>query len=179
MTDWGKSPREDRNNIQPRAGFAYDVRGNGRDVIRGGWGIYQDFGYTNSNALFAAIDASGQGHGPIFAVNNTTGIRTGRNAVPGRRPHQFDRRPERGGSDRIPLFGQVVAPRMQQPYTRQTNIGWAHQLSGSTALTVDAVHIEGRDLNVRFRYNYLDPATGARAERPRHSSKHAGHSPRD
>ena len=44
------------------------------------------------------------------------------------------------------LFGQVVAPRMQQPYTRQTNIGWAHQLTASTALTVDALHIEGRDL---------------------------------
>jgi hypothetical protein len=163
MTDWGKSPREDRNNVQPRAGFAFDVRGNGRDVIRGGWGIYQDFGYTNSNVLFAAIDASGQGHGPIFAVNNTTGIlkqdgtlfRVGD-------PISSIAAQNEADPSRIPLFGQVVAPRMQQPYTRQTNIGWAHQLSGSTALTVDALHVEGRDLNVRFRYNYLDPATGVR-----------------
>ena len=43
--------------------------------IRGGWGVYQDFGYTNSNVLFPAIDASGLGHGPVFSVNNTTGIR--------------------------------------------------------------------------------------------------------
>jgi hypothetical protein len=163
MTDWGKSPREDRNNVQPRAGFAFDVRGNGRDVIRGGWGIYQDFGYTNSNVLFAAIDAGGQGHGPIFAVNNTTGIlkqddtlfRVGD-------PISTIAAQNEADPSRIPLFGQVVSPRMQQPYTRQTNIGWAHQLSGSTALTVDALHIEGRDLNVRFRYNYLDPATGVR-----------------
>ena len=163
MTDWGKSPREDRNNVQPRAGAAFDVRGNGRDVIRGGWGIYQDFGYTNSNVLFAAIDAGGQGHGPIFAVNNTTGIlkqdgtlfRVGD-------PISSIASQNEADPSRIPLFGQVVSPRMQQPYTRQTNIGWAHQLSGSTALSVDAVHIEGRDLNVRFRYNYLDPATGAR-----------------
>jgi hypothetical protein len=163
MTDWGKSPREDRNNVQPRAGFAFDVRGNGRDVIRGGWGIYQDFGYTNSNVLFAAIDAGGQGHGPIFAVNNTTGIlkqddtlfRVGD-------PISSIAAQNEADPSRIPLFGQVVAPRMQQPYTRQTNIGWAHQLSASTALTVDTLHIEGRDLNVRFRYNYLDPATGVR-----------------
>ena len=63
---------------------------------------------------------------------------------------------------RIPLFGQVASPTLQQPYTRQANIGWAHQLSASTALTVDYVHIDGRDLNMRFRYNYRDPATGLR-----------------
>ena len=63
---------------------------------------------------------------------------------------------------RIALFGQVGSPRLEQPYTRQTNIGWAHQLSNSTAFTADVVHIDGRDLNVRFRPNYRDPATGLR-----------------
>ena len=163
MQDWGKSPQEDRNNVQPRAGFAFDVRGNGKDVIRGGWGIYQDFGYTNSNVLFAAIDSSGQGHGPVFSINKPKGIlkpdgtffRVGDpiSSIAGQ---------NEADPNRIPLFGQVVSPRIQQPYTRQTNVGWAHQLTGSTALTVDVVHIEGRDLNVRFRYNYLDPATGVR-----------------
>mgnify|MGYP003298141042 CR=1 FL=1 len=42
---------------------AGDVRGDGKDVIRGGWGVYQDFGYLNSNVLFAAIDSGGLGHG--------------------------------------------------------------------------------------------------------------------
>ena len=142
---------------------SYDVRGNGKDIIRAGWGIYTDFGYTNSNVLFAATDASGQGHGPIFAVNNTTGIRKPDGTLfRVGDPISSIAAQNEADPTRIPLFGQVVAPRMQQPYTRQTNIGWAHQLSGSTALTVDAVHIEGRDLNVRFRYNYLDPATGVR-----------------
>ena len=51
----------DTNNWQPRVGGVWDVRGNARDVIRAGWGIYTDFGYTNSNALFPAADASGVG----------------------------------------------------------------------------------------------------------------------
>ncbi|MEN3337119.1 MAG: hypothetical protein V7647_795 [Acidobacteriota bacterium] len=163
MTDWGRSPREDRNNVQPRAGLALDVRGNGRDVIRGGWGVYQDFGYTNSNALFAAIDATGQGHGPIFAVNDPKGIqKPDETLFHVGDPISSIAAQNEADPTRIPLFGQVVSPRLQQPYARQTNLGWAHQLNGSTALWVDALHIEGRDLNVRFRYNYVDPATGVR-----------------
>ena len=74
LESFGQEPQNDRNNLQPRVGFAYDVQGTGRDIIRGGWGVYQDFGYTNSNGLFAAIDAAG-GHGPVFTVTDPSGIR--------------------------------------------------------------------------------------------------------
>jgi carboxypeptidase family protein len=163
MEDFGKEPREDRNNVQPRVGFAYDVRGDARDVVRGGWGIYQDFGYTNSNVLFPAIDASGQGHGAIFSVNSPAGIRRADGTL-FRVGDPISSIEEQNEADptRLPLFGQVLSPRLQQPYTRQTNVGWAHQLGATTAVTADYVHIDGRDLNVRFRYNYIDPATGLR-----------------
>src|SRR5262249_6859792 len=59
--DFGKTPREDHNNIQPRVGMAFDVHGDARDVLRAGWGIYTDVGYTNSNILFGAADATGLG----------------------------------------------------------------------------------------------------------------------
>ena len=42
--------------------------------MRGGWGIYTDMGYTNSNLLFAAIDATGIGSGSIFNVDVPAGI---------------------------------------------------------------------------------------------------------
>ena len=163
LEDFGKEPRDDRNNIQPRVGFAYDVRGTGTDVVRGGWGVYQDFGYTNSNVLFAAIDSSGLGHGPIFSVNNTAGIRKADGTLfRVGDPISTIQSQNEADPTRIPLFGQVGSPRLEQPYTRQANIGWAHQLTNSTALTADVVHIDGRDLNVRFRPNYRDPATGLR-----------------
>ncbi len=42
----------DNDNFQPRLGAAYDVAGDGETVIRGGWGLYYDFPYTNANLLF-------------------------------------------------------------------------------------------------------------------------------
>ncbi len=47
LDDFGQTPRSDKDNIQPRLGAVYDLRGDGRDIVRGGWGIYTDFGYTN------------------------------------------------------------------------------------------------------------------------------------
>ena len=74
LEDFGLEPRGDKDNIQPRAGFSYDVRGDGRDVVRGGWGLYTDFAYTNANMLAAAFDAVG-GSGLVFLASNPAGLR--------------------------------------------------------------------------------------------------------
>ena len=75
LENFGLTPQEDHNNFQPRVGAVYDVRGNGKDIVRGGWGVYTDVGYTNSNVLFAAIDSTGEGFGQVFNVNVTNGIK--------------------------------------------------------------------------------------------------------
>ena len=74
MDEWGKEGSEDKNNWQPRIGAVYDLRGDGRDVIRAGWGIYYDYGFTNANILFPGLSAQG-GSGVVFDVNNSAGIR--------------------------------------------------------------------------------------------------------
>jgi outer membrane receptor protein involved in Fe transport len=72
LDDFGKAQRQDRDNVQPRVGAAIDIFGNGRDIVRGGWGLYTDFGYIASNALTAAFRR-----------------RPRRNRVPGDRHHRF------------------------------------------------------------------------------------------
>jgi hypothetical protein len=54
-----------------------------------------------------------------------------------------------------PLGGQVQSPRLEQPYTRQANVGWMHQLDPSTALNVNVVRADGRNINTRLRINQL------------------------
>src|SRR5260221_4979034 len=47
--DFGKDPAEDKNNIQPRIGFAYDLRGDGKDLVRGGYGRLFHLTVKNNN----------------------------------------------------------------------------------------------------------------------------------
>jgi hypothetical protein len=153
LEDFREDVRGDTDNIQPRLGFVYDLDGTGRAVVRGGWGIYTDFAYTNANVLTAAIDAGGGG-GPTFIASAPGGIRrpdgtlfrvsdplstiASRNLV---------------NPDIPSLAGEVVSPRLEQPYTYQTTIGWARELGSTTAVTIDYVRVDGRDLNLRLRPN--------------------------
>lgn len=154
LENFGKDPKEDKNNLQPRVGFAYDVRGDGRLVFRGGWGIYQDMGYTNSNVLFAAIDATGIGSGSVFNVDNQAGIRNADGSFYSvSQPIANIASQNQASTGSLPLIGQFVDPRLQVPYTRQLAFGWSHQLMTSTVFTADFVRNDGRDLNVRPRIN--------------------------
>ena len=160
LENMAESPENDKNNFQPRIGGAWDVRGNGKDVIRAGWGIYTDFGYTNSNALFAASDASGSGFGQVFNVDVASGIlnpdgsfyRAGQPLTNIQSQNQVT-------PGAVPLFGQWVDPRLQQPWTRQTNAGWSHELMANTIVNVDYVRSIGGDLNFRPRVNQRIPGT--------------------
>ncbi len=155
LEDFGSDTRGDADNIQPRLGFVYDLRGTGREVVRGGWGIYSDFAYTNANVLTAAIDAVG-GSGPVFVASAPAGIR--------RPDGQFFRVSDplstiasqnQVDPNMPPLAGEVVSPRLEQPFTHQTSLGWARELDPGTSISVDYVRVDGRDLNLRLRPNAL------------------------
>ena len=151
LDDFGKLPRADRDNVQPRLGAAIDLFADGRDIVRGGWGLYTDLGYLASNVIIAAFDA--RHAGVVFAASDPNGLRkadgtffrigdplstiASRNMVIG---------------DFVPA-GEVVSPLLEQPYTRQANIGWSHQFDASTIVSADYVRVDGRDLNMRVRPN--------------------------
>jgi hypothetical protein len=156
MNDFAQSSQDDRNNFQPRLGAVYDLRGDGRDVLRGGWGIYTDFGYTNSNVLFPAADASGSAFGAVFQATQPGGIKNpdGTFWTIGEPLSNIAAQNQAGG---FPLFGQWVDPRLQMPYQMQTNAGWSHELGANTVVSVDYVNSLGRDLNFRLRLNQILP----------------------
>jgi hypothetical protein len=161
LENFGQTPQEDRNNIQPRLGAVYDLRGNGKDIVRGGWGVYTDVGYTNSNVLFAATDSTGEGFGQIFNVNVTNGIKNpdGSFYRAGQPLANISSQNQIVSTGAFPLTGQWIDPRLQQPYQMQSNVGWSHELSSDTVFAVDYVNSLGRDLNLRPRVNQRIPGS--------------------
>ena len=52
----------------------------------------------------------------------------------------------------------MAVPRVKQPFTNQSSVGWSHELTPSTVIDVDYVHVEGKDLGVRWQLNTITPA---------------------
>jgi hypothetical protein len=167
--DFGKTPEEDKNNIQLRSGFAYDIRGDGKDVLRAGYGRYYDFSYTNINVLGPAQNANGQGFGVIFSVNNSSGIRNPDGSFfTVSDPIANIARLNEVNTAVLPVGAEIASPRLRQPYNDQFSAGWSHQLDAVTVFDVDYVHSEGRDYGLRLALNQRDPGVGPTG--PRHYS---------
>ena len=104
--------------------------GTGSDVIRAGWGIYTDVGYTNSNGLLAA--------GPVgqrvwAGVQRVTlpAFATRRQLLSGRPATRQHREPEPGRSHRrVPALRPVGrSPAAGAAAYTADNVGWSHELT--------------------------------------------------
>jgi outer membrane receptor protein involved in Fe transport len=149
---------DDTNNFGPRLGFTYDLFGNGRQMVRGGWGLYYDFPYTNATILFptAAVQSD---FGQTYLHVNSTGIRNADGSL--YRIGQPLPANQLGNISR-PVPNEVASPSIEAPQSTQASLGWSGQLSPTLGVTVDLVHIEYRNVPFRFRGNPINPATGQR-----------------
>jgi outer membrane receptor protein involved in Fe transport len=153
LEEFGKKAEEDRNNWQPRVGAVYDITGTGKDVVRAGWGIYYDYGFTNANILFPGLSAQG-GSGQVFALTKTAGIQN-----PDGSFFRFGQsvdalQPQNEVNPAGPFYSSnVAAPQIRQPWTSQVSVGWSHQLTPSTVVDIDLVDSRGHDIGVRWPLN--------------------------
>jgi len=134
---------KDLNNFAPRVGFAYDVTGKGRTVVRGGWGLFYDafaqdifLGHAPYNCAFcpgpaytqfapAAIGSAGLSGNPISTDQPVFG--------------DFSGLGDFFGTDR----------HIRTPYTQNFNLNIQQQL-GKAVIQVGYVGAKGTKL-FRFR----------------------------
>jgi hypothetical protein len=150
--------KNDKNNWAPRVGFTWDTTGNGKRLLRGGWGRYYDFPYTNATILFPA-SAVQSNYGVVYSYTDPNGIRNPNGTF----FHPGDPLPP----NQLPGLAaappnEVASPTLATPYSQQASLGYSWQVNDWLGLNFEAVTIDYRDLPFRFRANPIDPATGAR-----------------
>ena len=135
----------------------YDFGGDGKNVFRGGWGRYYDFGYTNANILFAAVNATGIGAGTVFSVTNSNGIKNPDGSFfKVSDPITNIQSQNEINTAQLPFNSHIASPRIKQPYSDQTSFGYSRQLDAVTAIDFDYIHTVGKDLGWRPALNQRD-----------------------
>jgi hypothetical protein len=137
--------KTDKNNIGPRAGFAYDVNGDAKWVIRGGYGRYYDEIFSN----ITLYEVWSQVSSPTFFVSASPAPFT---------PNQYAANREAIRNSFLdPSFaGQLLrltAPDLKQPQSDQYNVGFSVQAGRALAFDVDFVHARGSNEIHRWRIN--------------------------
>ena len=118
--------------------------GDGRSVLRGGYGIYFDQSFLNV-PLFAVQQANPE----IYATFLNDGCNLSIDSPPPSIPRPLNN-PLSG------TRGRMLDPDFESPYTQQWNIGYAQEIGKDMALEFDYVHIlglhefTGLDINPRI-----------------------------
>jgi carboxypeptidase family protein len=138
------SVRGHRANFAPRTGFAWDVNGDGRTVMRGGWGIY--YGHIRT---LAAIEEYRNFHRLSITISNP--------AYPD--PYQGLPPADFITSSSTPNI-TIADNGMRQPMANQASVGLSRSLGGDYAIHVDALYNHTQYDYKTLNVNFPNPATG-------------------
>lgn len=158
----------DKNNFSPRAGFAYDLFGKGRSVLRGGYGLFYFLdrgGIDNQLAQNPPFSGSVRytfnqgyritlsGQGPLNNNNNTLATQ----------PLPLPSVNTSAAFLNNPLNANVLAilPNNKTSNVQQYNIQFQQQLTDTTALSVAYVGTRGRNLSLYYNLNGQSLSTGS------------------
>ncbi|HEV2385767.1 MAG TPA: carboxypeptidase regulatory-like domain-containing protein [Candidatus Acidoferrales bacterium] len=171
-----KIPGDDNRGISPRIGFAWDMRGNAKHILSGGYGLY--FGQTFINIPLFMMQLAN----PVLFVTTYSLSTTGPGdptctpatcTVPGTNILLSN---WRFGVDPLPVSppgatqlkdgntGRIMDPNYRNPYSEQWNADYEYAISSNSVLEIDYVHELG--LHESNRLNLNPTVSGARVLTP-------------
>ncbi len=131
---------DDTNNFAPRVGFAWDINGDGRQVLRGGIGLFYDISPT-------LLDANAMLANGVRVVRITTYCDSGNcPPYPGRLSSAEGLS---GGRPDIYVFD----PDFENPETLRMSIGYEREVAPDLSLGVDLIYSETKNLERKLDLN--------------------------
>jgi hypothetical protein len=171
--------KPDYKNFSPRAGFAWDISGNGTTVLRGGAGVVYSFyspaqwmqssPQSFSGGAFSLVPtgACSVAVAPGTPCPQTFGgtITTGNAVIPGSFLNWdgvvFPKGAQFSCTKAAPCSVVTVDPNLKYPYIVNWNFGIQHAFTNNLSLDLSYVGNHGDRLSGRRDLNQVDPVTGA------------------
>ena len=138
---YGALPKTDTNNVAPRVGVAWDVNGDGKNVVRGSFGLFYATGIITSvygvnlqsqDTVFVTSTAANSTIGSGQLANYTYGV-SPLPPAPSNAPTQFLPGQNSGGAWFRPDFADALS--------QNTSAGFSHLLGPNTVLSADYLHV--------------------------------------
>jgi len=148
---------DDRNNIGPRVGFSWNMRGDGKTILRGGYGIYYGR-IVNSNILQTYLES-----GAPTAQVGVTSLYSA-NCGP-TFPNIYSSFAQVSGvcaanGYAIAPTAAFFSPHMQNPQVHEADLAIEQNMGKNTTLGITYMMSLGRELPTAIDTNFSSAATG-------------------
>ena len=163
-----KIAQDDNKDFSPRVGFAYDLTGRGKHVVRGGYGLY--FGNVFQNIpLFMEQMSNPTVFQTVLSLSSPTDPVPGTGTTLGQ---------WRYGVDPLPTIpppstqlangsvGRLMDPDYRNPVTEEFNGGYSWAVNTNTAVEVEYTHVLGLHENKTINIDQKVPVGGVCCTRP-------------
>src|SRR6266404_4164173 len=169
---FAKLAHDDNKDFSPRVGFAYDLTGQGKHILRGGYGLYYGNIFQNI-PLFMIQHARPTIYQGLFSLTTPSDIVPGTGIALGNWRYGLDPNPT------IPppltslvngATGRLMDPTYRNPVSQQFNFGYQWAATKNSVVEVEYVHELGLHENKTVNINPIiatgiatDPTTGAQS----------------